>query len=273
MSIQDNLRFYEEAKDDLKFHGISSVRMKIMVSLADGPKKTKQLRKITGTQSSTIIHGINELEKQKIVLKDGDYYYLSELGEILVPKLIDMIKTLAVLRNNQDLWLNHQITAIPEELLKKMGSLSSSKLIESDNVNILKVHEKHIEIVLNSKVVKGVSPIFYPVYTEIFKGIIEKGIKVELVVTNEVLKKIIEGLEHGDADLKKLFKTGNLVLHILDDVQVAFTVTDSFITLGLFQKDGKYDSNKNLVSNDEDAIKWATELFEYYQKRATKFEI
>lgn len=273
MSLEDNLEFYEEIKDDLKFYGISSVRMKIIISLMDGPKKTKQLRELTGIQSSTILHGISELEKQKIVSRDGDIYFLSEIGQILTPKVIDVIKTLFILKNNQNLWLDHQINDIPNDLLMRIGDLSNSMLIESDNVNISKVHENHIENVLKSKDIKGVSPIFYPIYSEIFKAIIERGIKVELILTDDVLNKTIDSLDNGVNDMKKLLSTGNLILWILNDVQAAFTVTDRFVTLGLFFLDGRYDSNKNLFSNDDDAIKWANKLFDYYRQRAVKFEL
>jgi predicted transcriptional regulator len=273
MSFEDSFRCYDEIKDNLKFYGISSVRMKIMISLADGPKKTKQLRELAGIQSSTILHGISELERQKIVLREGDNFYLSEIGQILTLKLTDIIKTLAALKNNQNLWLDHQINTIPKDLLKEFGDLSNSMLVESNNVNISKVHENHIEIVLKSRDIKGVSPIFYPIYSEIFKGIIEKGIKVELILTDEVLKKTIDSLEHGRKDIKKHLSTGNLILWTINDVKAAFTVTDKFLTLGLFFSDGRYDSNKNLVSNDDNAIKWANKLFEYYRKRAERFEI
>lgn len=274
MKTEDTITFYESVKDDLKFHGISSVRIKIMISLNEGPKKTKELRKLTGIQSSTIIHGINELEKQKLVSRDGDKYYLSETGRIIVLKIVDMVRTLISLKKFQKLWLNHEIEAIPQDLLMKIGDLSNSQLIESEQTDVFKVHETHTQVVLNSKKIRGLSPIFYPNYPEIFKGVIEKDISVELILTEDVLKTTIESLDHGIEDLKKLISTGNLTLWILNkDVKVAFTLTDKFMTMGLFSVDGMYDSTKNLVSDHNDTIAWGNRLFEYYRQKADKLEL
>ena len=192
MYNNDIFKFYEEIKDNLKFYGISSVRMKIMISLNDGPKKTKHLRKLIGIQSSTILHGINELEKQKIVLRKGDYYYLSEIGQILTPKLIDTIKMLTVLKNNQKLWLNHQIDTIPHDLLMEIGDLSNSQFIESDNTDIFKIHEIYLDMIKQTEEIRGISPFFHLDFIETFLNILNNGVKVELILTDLILKKTIK---------------------------------------------------------------------------------
>jgi predicted transcriptional regulator len=273
MSLEDDLEFYEEVKDILKFYASSTVRIKIMISLIHGHKKTKDLKKLTGIQSSSILHGVNDLEKEGMVSRNGDNFYLSELGRILTYQLINMIKTQFVLKKFQRLWFNHTIESIPPDLLKEIGDLSNSQLLESESTDVYKTHEKHIQVVLDSKDIKGVSPIFYPIYTETFKGIIEKGINVELVLTDAVLKRTIESLPHGIKDVEKLLSTGNLIIWKIKDAKTAFTVTDKFMTLGLFLPEGMYDSTKLLVSDHDNAINWANKLFDYYRQRADRFEL
>lgn len=58
-----------------------------------------------------------------------------------------------------------------------------------------------------------------------------------------------------------------------DDVKVAFTVTDTFLSLGLFKPDGIYDTTLDLINTEERAIRWGIELFEYYQGGAKKYEV
>jgi len=275
MYIDDTLNFYEEVKDDLKFLNTSSVRIKIMICLSEGPKKTKDLREIMRIQSSTILHGITELEKQKLVSRKGDDFYLSELGEITALKLTDMIKTSISLKKFRKLWLNHEISAIPNDLLLELGDLSYSKLIEAGHDDIAKTHGIHAQIILNANEIKGVSPIFYPDYLETFDVVLNKGVKVELILTEDVLKKTIEShdpenLEH----LKNLISEKQLkIWKIKEDIKAAFTVTDKAITLGLFSKKGTYDSTRFLVSDHDDAIAWCNRLFDYYLKRAQKIDL
>ena len=271
MHITDILNCYEEVKDDIKFQSTSSVRTKIMISLSEGPNKTKDLRELTGIPASTLLHGINELEKQELIIKEGDNFSLSEIGKIMALKLIDTVRASVSLKKLQKLLFNHEIRDIPHNLLMDIGHLSNSQLIEADNIDIFKVHGTHLEIVLDSKKVRGISPIFYPNYPETFKKIIESDIHVELILTSDVLKKTLQSADEGEKDLKELIEKGNLNLWTLDkDIKVAFTVTDKFMTMGFFSVNGMYDPNRNLVSNDSDALTWGNRLFEYYCQQADK---
>jgi len=274
MHINDILNFYEDVKDNLKSQSTSSVRTKIMISLNEGPKKSRDLKELTGMQSSTILHGINELEKQDLVLREGDTFFLSEIGKIMTLKSIDMIRTSVSLKKFQKLLINHEIDDIPSELLMNIGDLSNSTLIESDNIDVFKVHGTHMSIILNSKKIRGVSPIFYPDYPETFKNIIEKDINVELILTNGVFKKTLGSLDSQSLEkFKKLVLEKKLKIWVKDDIKVALTVTDTFMTMGFFSVNGMYDTARNLVSNHSDALAWGNKLFEYYRQQANKFEL
>jgi predicted transcriptional regulator len=270
----DIMGVYDSIKDDLKFYGISGVRMKIILSLMDGPKKTRHLRELIGIQSSTILHGINELEKQKIVSRNVDNYYLSEIGQILALKLEDMIKTLVTIRNNQKLWLNHEIEGIPHDLLMRIGDLSNSNIIESNNTDIFRIHNMFIETIKQAEEIKGISPFFHPDFTEEFLNLMNKGVKVELIITDEILKELIKSFHKSSLkDFIKLVSKGNLNLWILNEVKLALTVTDKHLSLGLYTKNGGYDPLIDLVSEDYDAIEWGNTLFKYYRKKSDKIEL
>lgn len=269
--------FYDDVKDDLKFHGISSVRMKIMISLIDGPKKTRDLRELLGIQSSTILHGINELEKKSLVLKKESSYCLSEIGRILVLKYVDMIKTMVVLKNNQKLWLDHDIDAIPPFLLMKIGDLSNSQLVESDNTDTFKTYGTYVNNLFQSESIKGVSTFFHSDFTNVFMEIMggNNEVKVELIVTDEILKKTIISFDKTNfKDLIRLVTKKNLVLWRMDEeAKIGFTVTDTFLSLGLYKKNGIYDPLRDLMSEHPDAIEWGNRLFDYYKEKAEKIEL
>jgi len=267
--------FYEEIKDDLKFYGISSVRMKIMMGLVDGPKKTRQLRELTGIQSSTILHGISELEKQKVVYRDRDIYYLSEIGQILAPKLIDLVKTVVALKKYEKLWLNHKIDDIPMDFLRNISSLSNSQLIEADNTDVFKTYGEFNDRLHQSKNIKGLSTIFHPDFTEIFLDILDKEVEVELILSDAVLKKTIRSFNPMNlTDFLKFSSSGNLNLWVLkEEVEIAFTVTDKFLSLGLYKYNGVYDASKDLISEDPGASLWGNKLFDHYREKSDKIEL
>jgi predicted transcriptional regulator len=53
-----------------------------------------------------------------------------------------------------------------------------------------------------------------------------------------------------------------------EKMRTAFTVTDKFLSLGLYRTDGKYDFGTDLVSEGPAAIEWGNALFEYYWHRS-----
>ena len=275
MNMKDILTCYEDVKDDLKFQGISSVRIKIMISLYEGPQKTKDLREITGIPSSTLIHGINELEKQKLISRKGDDFFLSETGLIWTLKLIDIIKTRRLLKNTKNFWINHNIESIPQDLLMKIGDLSSSNLIENEPDDMLKTYRTYLHIVSNSKEVKGFLPVSYPNYTETFAKLLKENTYVELILTREILLNTINSLNPEDlSEFKRLISENKLkIWEIKEDIKLTFTVTDNSMILSLFSTDGIYDPNLILVSDHNDAITWGNKLFDYHQKKSQKINM
>ncbi len=72
----------------------------------------------------------------------------------------------------------------------------------------------------------------------------------------------------------KLNTRGNLHLWVLNEqVNMAFTVTEKFLSLGFYSKDGVYDGSRDLISESTEAINWAADLFEYYRRRSDKIEL
>ena len=65
--------------------------------------------------------------------------------------------------------------------------------------------------------------------------------------------------------LNEILSSENFKLYkIEEDVKIVFTVTENFLSLGLFSTEGLYDATMNLISHDADAIEWGNKLFNYY---------
>lgn len=274
MNIEAILNCYDYVKENLKFQGISSVRIKIMISLSEGPKKTKELRELTGIPASTLLHGSNELEKQKLISKKGDDLFLSEIGIISTFKWIDVIKTHKLLKNTKKLWLKHNIEAIPQKLLMKLGDLSRSKLIEDNSDGRLNPDKRYIQLVSNAKEIKCVSPSCLN-YTKTFTELLKGNACVELILTKEIMEKTINSLNSTDlSEFKRLLSQKKLKIWEIDkEIKIAFTVTDNSMILSLFSADGVYDPTLILVNDHDEAVTWGNRLFDYYQKKSQKIDM
>ena len=109
-------------------------------------------------------------------------------------------------------------------------------------------------------------PVNRPNYASAIGNAVENGARVELILTDRVINIISE--EHHD-QLKGLMASSNFKLYRLDeDVKVAFTVTDSVFSLGLFGLTGVYDMASDLICVGDEAIKWGMQLFGVYKNRS-----
>lgn len=270
--MKDNAyELLDEVQDNLKFLAISGVRAKIMITLQDGPKNLSELRELIDLRSSTILHGMNELEKRNIVHKIGDRYNLSPTGKILTLNFADLVKSVIVAKRFEKLWEGHQIEGIPDHLMLQIGSLLDAKLIESEPTDIFRPYENFTNILSHSKKFRGISPFFHPEFPEIMINLVSQGVDTKLIVTEKIMNKLYELAAQDPETFTNLTSQENFELWIIDqDVKIGLTVTDSFISLGLVLEDGTYDFGMDLVSDDRDANIWGENLFEYYRGMSKK---
>jgi len=275
MYREDIINLYGTVSDDLKFHGISSTRTKIMISLNEGVKKTKNLREELGSTSSTILHSIKELEKQNLVYRRGDKYLLSQTGRIIAPKLIDMINTLGVIKKYEKIWLNHEIKDIPHDLIMQIGNLSNSMLIEAEPTDISKPHREFLHYLSKSKKIRALSPICHRDFVELMEIMADKDIQIELILTENIIDEVARSMNLGLINIAmKIIKNKNNKIWILkEDTSLAFTASDIFLSLSLFSEGRGIDPTKMLMSTDKDAISWGNKLFEHYLKKSEKFKL
>jgi predicted transcriptional regulator len=243
----------------------SDLRKNILISLNEGDKSLGDLRERLEISSTTAIHALRDLEKHRLTQQGPDRKYaLTNIGNIIALKLMDFSDLAEVITKHERFWLEHDISGIPEHLIMKMGCLKEATLLESHATDIFKVHAAYIDLVSRAKEIKGVSPIFVPEFSSIFKTIVENKIDVQLIVTEKVLEKIDKNI------LENILSNENAKLKVYmlkEDVKVAVTVTDYFFSLGFFHFDGTYDWNKDLISYDKKGIDWGRKLFQWYLKK------
>jgi len=257
---------YKDAIDWLKFLTGSNLRIRILLSLNEGVKDLKCLKSDTGATSSTILHAIGKMVDKNQLIKGKDGYYLTHLGKIQAVLLIDIINSFGTLYTHKEFWLDHNVQGIPEPLIKQIGYLSDSTVVRATTTNPLKPFSSLIKALSDAKEVKGVFPIFHKDLIETGEKLLEGGVNIWLVITEEVFDTLRD--EYKDR-LKNMLQKENFKLWVIDeDVKEFFTITDSSILFSLFSNRGVFDLSSQLVSHSDEAILWGYELFEYYRKRA-----
>ena len=253
----------------------SNMRTRILIALKNGKKPLRELRDSLGVSSTTAIHALRELEKDNLLFQAEDRgYALTNIGEVMVLKLVGIIDVIEVLKKHEDFWLEHDLSGIAPHLLDKIGALSNSSRLSDTTADIFKSHTTLLQILETANEVKGIYPVFHLDYLKIFEELVKRRrIDVELIVTNEVLENIV-GLMETEEDFKSFLQEPNLSLFAMDeDIKLALTLTDSIFYLGLFADNGVYDRNSALIGDDEKPLSWGRELYEHYRKRSTVVDL
>ena len=246
----------------------SELKQKIILSLLSGEKKLSELKAEVETRETSILHVLKEFENLNLTTKTSGTYNLTSLGIIEAQICQNVIATADVIEKFKDFWLTHDIKPIPQHLTSRLGALKDSTLIRTEKTELGQVYINFLQILMTSKRVTGISPIFHPDYVPVIEQLLSQGNNVDLILTNAVLNKTLS-TAHLD-QLKKNFAEGTLKIYLNEEIRVALTVTDKNFSLGLFTLDGSYDDNMDLISIDPKAIQWGEELFQNKLKESRR---
>lgn len=246
----------------------SRLKVEILTQLLNEDKILADLVEKINSSGSTILHALKDLEIQNLTFKESKKYKLTSLGRMQAILINEVFSAIEVLKKFQDYWLFHDITPIPPKLIKDIGLLQDSILIQNGSTELERVHASFQQILFTSKNVKGVSPIFHSDYVKIFRSLLEDGATIELILTNEVLKKILPITPQEMDEFVKYLINNKLKLFIKDDLKIALTVTENSFSFGLFTKEGEYDYSFDIISNSKNAIEWGNSFFQYQLQEA-----
>jgi len=242
----------------------SDLRNKIIIRLYEGKKPLSHLRNDLKINSTTAIHALKELEKYNITFQDNyKNYSLTNIGRVIAVKLLDFNDAAEVLEKYKEFWLEHDMSGIPEHLIEKIGWLKDSELVKDTEIDIFKVHSNFINLLKNAKDIRGVSSIYVPEYTSLFQELVSKNVDVQLILSKEVLEKIDKSI------LNQLITKSEPKFNLFvmnKNLKAAITVTDYFLSIGLFRVDGTYDYSNDLISYSKEAIAWGNEFFDHYAR-------
>jgi predicted transcriptional regulator len=254
----------------------SEIKTNILLNLYKKKMALAELRAEVGSRDTTILHALKDLEDLKLTDKFERKYMLTTLGIMEAVILQGYSITTETLSKFRDFWLQHEIKTIPPQLQRRIGDLYDSILIKNESSELAKVHENFLKILQNSKKIIGISPIFHPEWMGAFSYVLSQGASVELILTGEILEKIMKSIELPITKkeerelLTNYLKKERLKIFLNEAPRVALTITENAFTMGLFNQSGEYDYSVDLVSFEHQALEWGRDLFQYFLKNARR---
>jgi predicted transcriptional regulator len=240
----------------------SEKRKQLLFLLSQGPQEWDEIKTQMDVSASGMLPQIRILNDEGLITKEGKDYSLTNLGQLIVDLLEPLDKTLKVIEQQKKFWQEHDIDALPRELRIRIGEIQNPQIVESSVEESFEPHTQFLKMILQSKRVIGISPIVHPIYPQFFLSLAQKGREVHLILTKKAFSKIKK--EYYDMLLEGLqYENAHLFIYE-DDLRFAFITTDVYFCMGMFTKNGIFNSKQDLVSIDPSAIRWGEDLFSHY---------
>lgn len=260
----------------MKSRGLLSVlafsekREELLFLLLKEHKTLSEIKSYLNISSPEILPRIKEMEARNLIYKDSKHYAITPIGKVVAKFFQPLTNTLHIIEENEEFWKEHMVEAIPQHFLERIGELGSCRLVENRLENMYEPHTEFFDNISKSEFTMGVAPIFNPAYPSFFLQLAQRKVRIALILTKNVFEKVKK--EHRDS-LQRFLDCNNTSLCILDDdIKFAFVVTNSFLSLSLFFKNGTFDAQRDLICFDKSALKWGEELFKYYKERAEEIK-
>lgn len=254
---------------------LTPLQDEIVLCLKEKPMSLGDLRTRIDARDTSVLHAMKELESEKLVHKDTvtHSYSLTSIGCIYAVLLDQLLTASNVLTEMEDFWLHHDVSGIPERLLMGISALDKATVVRAMPSDLDAIHTKYLELLKGSTRVDGASPVFHPDFVAAMAEILDRGAQLRVIMTKEVLDRVTEEIKLKDLAryVKRIIIDRSLQVYVRDALKVGLTVTEKFLSLGLFTLDGAYDYSVDVMSSHPQALEWGEILFEYY--RATSERI
>lgn len=264
-----NIETKQELTDEfssIKYILSSGMRSRLLLCIYDDSKNLDDLRQDLKKPSATILHGLKELENINLVRKVKKSYELTSNGYLLTTNMIKLIENWYSVSKSKDFWNNHDLSSLPEDLLKNIYLLKDAECVSSTTSNLSNAFNTYLKMISDAKRLKIILPIYSENHFNYLMELLEKD-KIEsldLVINNRILS----SLKNHEEFNQKILHNERVHLKCLNgDLKLFLTYSERFMSLSLFFNDGHFDDSQILIGKDENALKWASTLINYYRWR------
>ncbi len=182
--------------------------------------------------------------------------------------LLDKVEESAEVIEKLCSFFSDHIIRIPPPLIPRLWELRDVEFLETKG-SLEELQRRVDEIIMQSQHVNVISESNALGFVEYYLHFLLHTMKNVQVVRSLTTREVLEILlnEYSDFPFGKLRK---LEVRVVDEpTYMGLTVTEKYMTLNFHKSNGSYDFTKDSFSSSPTAIKFATDLFNYFWDRAT----
>lgn len=239
--------------------------------LKEGPRSLDRIKSSLNENSRSIAPHMKKLLQKKLIIYDGDTYYLSDIGELVVENMEPLLNTMRVIEENKDFWTTRDFTALPSDLFKRLSEIGHYLLIEPDLSCMFELPREFRDNLFRSQKVSCFISYVHPQIPSMCCELSQMGVSLSLFVTRQVFKKM---KSEYSTEAKKLSNCDNVEIFMCsEDASLpTIAVTGRFMYICFLNIEGRYD-HRDIISFDQSAVSWGNELINYYKDKSEKVDL
>lgn len=244
----------------------SQKRTRILMSLLEGPKTSEELTIDLEIDLRALHLPIKELKEGGMINYEDGIASLSNLGRIISRNAKPAYEMTNMFELNMNYWTSRNLTDIPRSFARRLGELGDCELFKQDMNHMFQLPQKFVMSTSNTKSIISVLSFFYPEQLNLYNEAAKKGSKLSIIVTEGVYQTLQDNFQEM---LNYLEESQGTEIYCLPDITSppSFTITDTTLLISFYNKNKRYD-HQDMFSNSESALKWSTDLFNYYREQS-----
>ncbi|WP_321418371.1 winged helix-turn-helix domain-containing protein [uncultured Methanomethylovorans sp.] len=249
----------------------SDKRRKVLLLLRKEPKEMETLFTSLEITRRELVPQMKILKAHHLVSHYKDTYELTTIGKLIVDEMVPLLDKVEVLDTDIDYWGTRKLDFIPPHLFKRILELKDCQIVNPYTQSIYAqppelygAYDLSQVASKRGKIFFAVTTFFYPNFAEVFAEMIHGQVKINIIVTPDVVARI---QNQDRADYVEIVKNElfNLFVYPKKIDFVSFGFNEYCLLMRLLDNKGKYDY-KYMLSSNQGALEWGKELFEYYLK-------
>jgi predicted transcriptional regulator len=129
----------------------SDRRKDLLLLLKEKPRDVNAIKELLKADASSIQPHIKKMKDSGLVTEKNKIYRLSAIGEIIVENMQPLLSMAELFGENNEYWLNHDLSSIPEFLLERIDELGHCELLEPDMGHLVETPKTLMDSMLSSK--------------------------------------------------------------------------------------------------------------------------
>lgn len=237
----------------------SEKRKELLLLLREESRDIDTIKELLNMDAGSIQPHIKKMKDAHLLVEEKKVYRLTETGKIIVENLIPFLSTIKVFEISNDYWKTRDLTQIPDFLLERIDELGHCELLEPDVEHMLETPKVFMDNMLNSKEILTFVSYFHPESPSLYADLAENGTRITLCTTESVIIRLFSSFPE---EAERFSKNENSKIFVCRKPMPipSVVVTDRFLSLKLFENDGKL-RDQLLISTEEEALDWGRELF------------